>query len=249
MRDACRALGLPVVGGNVSLYNESAGGPIYPTPVVGMVGERARPGASCRRHASPSGHAVALVGPFEPALGAPSSRSCAATAADPLPALDLAEHAEALAVVRDAVRRGDAQGRARRLRGRPRRRARRVLLGAASARASSSTAPPSDVRRGPGRRRDRRAARAVERCRARGDRRGRRRRARGRRRVQRAARALREACEGAIPAAFGTDWGQLSPSPDPLVRWLSRLPASWYPQRVQREPSRNESLRDPPSTS
>jgi phosphoribosylformylglycinamidine synthase len=37
--DACRALGVPVVGGNVSLYNEGGGGPIYPTPVVGMVGE------------------------------------------------------------------------------------------------------------------------------------------------------------------------------------------------------------------
>ena len=37
-RDACRALGVPVVGGNVSLYNEGAEGPIYPTPVVGMVG-------------------------------------------------------------------------------------------------------------------------------------------------------------------------------------------------------------------
>src|SRR5205807_2053604 len=36
--DACRALGVAVVGGNVSLYNESASGPIYPTPVIGMVG-------------------------------------------------------------------------------------------------------------------------------------------------------------------------------------------------------------------
>ena len=33
-----RRSGVPVVGGNVSLYNESGGGPIYPTPVVGMVG-------------------------------------------------------------------------------------------------------------------------------------------------------------------------------------------------------------------
>jgi phosphoribosylformylglycinamidine synthase len=36
--DACRALDLPVVSGNVSLYNESADGPILPTPVVGTVG-------------------------------------------------------------------------------------------------------------------------------------------------------------------------------------------------------------------
>jgi phosphoribosylformylglycinamidine synthase subunit PurL len=38
MGEACRALGTPVTGGNVSLYNESPAGAIYPTPVVGMVG-------------------------------------------------------------------------------------------------------------------------------------------------------------------------------------------------------------------
>jgi phosphoribosylformylglycinamidine synthase subunit PurL len=38
MGDACRALGLPVVGGNVSLYNESRGRDIDPTPVVAVVG-------------------------------------------------------------------------------------------------------------------------------------------------------------------------------------------------------------------
>jgi phosphoribosylformylglycinamidine synthase len=36
--DACRQLGLPVVSGNVSLYNETNGQPIYPSPVVGTVG-------------------------------------------------------------------------------------------------------------------------------------------------------------------------------------------------------------------
>jgi phosphoribosylformylglycinamidine synthase II len=38
MAAACRALGVPVVSGNVSLYNETEGRPVYPTPVVGMVG-------------------------------------------------------------------------------------------------------------------------------------------------------------------------------------------------------------------
>jgi len=38
MSRACRVLGTPVVGGNVSLYNESEGRPVFPTPVVGMVG-------------------------------------------------------------------------------------------------------------------------------------------------------------------------------------------------------------------
>ena len=38
MAAAARALDTPVISGNVSLYNESFGQPIYPTPVVGMVG-------------------------------------------------------------------------------------------------------------------------------------------------------------------------------------------------------------------
>jgi phosphoribosylformylglycinamidine synthase len=38
MRDACLALGVPVVGGNVSLYNESYGVDIDPTPVIGVLG-------------------------------------------------------------------------------------------------------------------------------------------------------------------------------------------------------------------
>jgi phosphoribosylformylglycinamidine synthase subunit PurL len=45
MAEACRALGLPIVSGNVSLYNETPEGPILPTPVIGTVGlleDRAR---------------------------------------------------------------------------------------------------------------------------------------------------------------------------------------------------------------
>ncbi|HET6379729.1 MAG TPA: phosphoribosylformylglycinamidine synthase subunit PurL [candidate division Zixibacteria bacterium] len=38
LAEACRRLGVPVVSGNVSLYNETPDGPILPTPVVGMVG-------------------------------------------------------------------------------------------------------------------------------------------------------------------------------------------------------------------
>ncbi|MGI8551089.1 MAG: AIR synthase related protein [Dehalococcoidia bacterium] len=38
MSAACEALGTPVVSGNVSLYNETLGSPIYPTPIVGMIG-------------------------------------------------------------------------------------------------------------------------------------------------------------------------------------------------------------------
>jgi phosphoribosylformylglycinamidine synthase II len=38
MAEACTALGTPVTGGNVSLYNENPNGAVYPTPVIGMVG-------------------------------------------------------------------------------------------------------------------------------------------------------------------------------------------------------------------
>ncbi|HEX4948212.1 MAG TPA: phosphoribosylformylglycinamidine synthase subunit PurL [Blastocatellia bacterium] len=38
MGEVCRALGTPVTGGNVSMYNETDGKPIYPTPVIGMLG-------------------------------------------------------------------------------------------------------------------------------------------------------------------------------------------------------------------
>jgi phosphoribosylformylglycinamidine synthase II len=54
---ACRAFGLPVAGGNVSLYNESAGTDIDPTPVIGVVGvietlERPPPGVGLVEGAS-----------------------------------------------------------------------------------------------------------------------------------------------------------------------------------------------------
>ena len=36
--EACRALGTPVTGGNVSFYNENPGGAVFPTPTIGMLG-------------------------------------------------------------------------------------------------------------------------------------------------------------------------------------------------------------------
>ena len=62
MAEACRALSLPVIGGNVSLYNESAGSDIDPTPVIGLLGlldsVRARPPGL----AWEDGDALVLVG-------------------------------------------------------------------------------------------------------------------------------------------------------------------------------------------
>ena len=54
MGEACRALDTPVTGGNVSLYNESPNGAVYPTPTIGMVGIVEQPA-----HVTPSGFRVA----------------------------------------------------------------------------------------------------------------------------------------------------------------------------------------------
>ena len=48
--DACRALDLAVVSGNVSFYNESPEGPIHPTPIIGMLGTL----PDVNRHATPA---------------------------------------------------------------------------------------------------------------------------------------------------------------------------------------------------
>jgi phosphoribosylformylglycinamidine synthase II len=69
MGDACRAFGIPVVGGNVSLYNESHGTDIDPTPVLGLLGMvdqlvRRPPGAQLA-----DGARLLLVGPRSTELG------------------------------------------------------------------------------------------------------------------------------------------------------------------------------------
>ena len=68
LADACKALGVPVVGGNVSLYNEGPDGPIYPTPVVGMVGELPDPAQVAGSAFADEGDAIGLLGPFAPTL-------------------------------------------------------------------------------------------------------------------------------------------------------------------------------------
>jgi phosphoribosylformylglycinamidine synthase len=106
LRDACLALGVPVVGGNVSLYNEGGGGPIYPTPIVGMVGKLPDASAAPGLGFVEEGHAVALVGPFAPALEGSELEKLRGGLARDLPRPDLQAQADALVRLRAAVREG-----------------------------------------------------------------------------------------------------------------------------------------------
>ncbi len=105
--DACRALEAPIVGGNVSLYNEGPAGPIYPTPVVGMVGRLPDAARAGRLGWAREGDAVALVGPFAPALAASELAKLWGRQLPPrLPAIDVGAVRNAQFAVRGAVRVG-----------------------------------------------------------------------------------------------------------------------------------------------
>ena len=154
--DACRALGVPVVGGNVSLYNEGGGGPIYPTPVVGMVGELPDPARAGRLGFAAEGDAIALIaaGWAPAAAGSELAKLRGEAIAGELPAADLGALRALHAAVRQGVRDGRAALGARRRGGRPRRRARRVPASPAASARGRLRRPGrrgAAVRRGPGR--------------------------------------------------------------------------------------------------
>jgi phosphoribosylformylglycinamidine synthase len=60
--EACRALDTPITGGNVSLYNETDGRAIYPTPIIGVVGLLARADHVVARRFRSAGDVVMLLG-------------------------------------------------------------------------------------------------------------------------------------------------------------------------------------------
>ncbi len=107
--DACRALRAPIVGGNVSLYNEGADGPIYPTPVVGMVGRLPDAARAGRSGFARDGDAWGLAGwNRAPSLAASElAKLRGEPLPDGLPPVDLGHCLAVLDAVRDAVRSGD----------------------------------------------------------------------------------------------------------------------------------------------
>jgi phosphoribosylformylglycinamidine synthase subunit PurL len=107
LAQACRDLEVPVVGGNVSLYNESPDGPILPTPVVGMVGKLPDARRAAFLGFANDGHKIALVGGFNPSRdGSELAKLHGRAPAGALPEKDVAEIRATHQQVRDGVNSG-----------------------------------------------------------------------------------------------------------------------------------------------
>jgi phosphoribosylformylglycinamidine (FGAM) synthase-like enzyme len=88
--EACRALDVPITGGNVSLYNETDGKAVYPTPVIGVVGVLEHVDRVLTRRFQRAGDVIVLLGQGSGELGGSEylARVCGQTRGMP-PALDL----------------------------------------------------------------------------------------------------------------------------------------------------------------
>jgi phosphoribosylformylglycinamidine synthase II len=107
MGEACSALGAPVTGGNVSLYNESASGAVFPTPVIGMVGLIDDIDHVTRATFSNEGDSIVLLGKFTDELGASEylARVHGVTAGPP-PACDLERERALIDALLESIRAG-----------------------------------------------------------------------------------------------------------------------------------------------
>ncbi|HSW43290.1 MAG TPA: AIR synthase related protein, partial [Patescibacteria group bacterium] len=101
--DACRALGIPVTGGNVSLYNEAPGSAIAPTPEIGVVGLADDVDALVEPAFVADGHVVLLAGAAGPGLGGSAYAALAGGGDDDPPSLDLRREVALQAFLRDAI--------------------------------------------------------------------------------------------------------------------------------------------------
>jgi phosphoribosylformylglycinamidine synthase II len=107
MGDACRALGIPVTGGNVSLYNEYQGGAIAPTPEIGVVGLLDDISLLVRPPFTTEGDSVVLIGHSAPGMAGSAYAALAGLSSeDAPPTLDLDREAALQSFVREAIGRG-----------------------------------------------------------------------------------------------------------------------------------------------
>ncbi len=104
---ACTALKVPVVSGNVSLYNEGPEAAVFPTPTIGMVGVLDHVDQHCTMGFKKTGHQVALVGVTRPELGGSEYLAVLhGQEAGMPPALDLDTEVAVQNFVLAAIRRG-----------------------------------------------------------------------------------------------------------------------------------------------
>lgn len=89
--DACLQLDTPVTGGNVSFYNETSGRPIYPTPVIGMLGVLPSPDVTTTMAFHSEGDAIVLLGRTDPSDfgGSEYAKVVHGLIGGPPPALDI----------------------------------------------------------------------------------------------------------------------------------------------------------------
>jgi phosphoribosylformylglycinamidine synthase len=105
--EACRALEVPVVGGNVSFYNETLGEAILPTPVIGVVGVLDDATRTATQWFKAAGERIALLGSDAVSLGGSEYLwQRHAKVAGPLAPLDLALERRVQEAVRKAVAAG-----------------------------------------------------------------------------------------------------------------------------------------------
>ncbi|MGQ0538621.1 MAG: phosphoribosylformylglycinamidine synthase subunit PurL [Gemmatimonadaceae bacterium] len=104
MGEACRALGTPVTGGNVSFYNENPSGAVFPTPTIGMVGLLEDVDHITRSTFGEPGDTIILLGECTAELGASEylMRVHGVTAGAP-PACDLAAERRLLDALHSAI--------------------------------------------------------------------------------------------------------------------------------------------------
>ncbi len=105
--DACRALAVPITGGNVSLYNETEGRAIFPTPVLGVVGLLEDASKTVTRSFKRDGAAVILLGDNRGELGGSEYLATMhGTVAGKPPALDLKREAALQSLIITLIRDG-----------------------------------------------------------------------------------------------------------------------------------------------
>ncbi|MBU0693706.1 MAG: phosphoribosylformylglycinamidine synthase subunit PurL [Candidatus Omnitrophica bacterium] len=104
---ACEFFNIPVISGNVSFYNESPKGAIYPTPTIGMIGIIEDAGKICRQHFKKESDVIILLGSLKQGLGGSEYlKEIHGLTRGDVPDLDLQLEQSVQAAVLQAIRKG-----------------------------------------------------------------------------------------------------------------------------------------------